>query len=59
MAAAEATVHRDGDETLVVRVSGDWSLEAAAPAPSGVEQEVRDAPPRRLVFQARELGRWD
>ena len=52
-------VHRDGDGTLVVRVSGDWSLEAAAPAPAAVEQEVRDAPPERLVFQARDLGRWD
>lgn len=59
MKIAEATVHRDGDGTLVVRVSGDWSLETAAPAPAAVEREIRDAPPERLVFQARELGRWD
>ena len=59
MKIAQATVHRDGDGTLVVRVSGDWLLETAAPAPAAAEREIRDSPPERLVFQARELGRWD
>jgi phospholipid/cholesterol/gamma-HCH transport system permease protein len=59
MAAAEASVHRDGDGTLVVRVAGDWSLQSPAPAPAPVEKEIRDAPPARLVFQASALGRWD
>jgi phospholipid/cholesterol/gamma-HCH transport system permease protein len=59
MAAAEAAVHRDGDGTLVVRVSGDWSLHAPSPAPMPVELEVRSSPPGRTVFQAAALGRWD
>jgi phospholipid/cholesterol/gamma-HCH transport system permease protein len=56
---ARASVHRDGDGTLEVRVSGDWSLEAPTPAPSGAMQEVKRDPPARLVFQASDLGHWD
>jgi phospholipid/cholesterol/gamma-HCH transport system permease protein len=59
MAVAEAAVHRDGDGTLAVRVSGDWSLQGEAPSPLAIEKEVRDDPPKRLVFQASALGRWD
>jgi phospholipid/cholesterol/gamma-HCH transport system permease protein len=59
MAAAEGSVHRDGDETLVVRVSGDWSLQAPSPSPVPIEKEIQEAPPKRLVFQASALGRWD
>jgi phospholipid/cholesterol/gamma-HCH transport system permease protein len=59
MADARASVHRDGDETLSVRVSGDWTLAGATPLPAAAIQELRASPPSRVVFQAVDLGRWD
>jgi phospholipid/cholesterol/gamma-HCH transport system permease protein len=54
-----ASVHRDGDGTLVVRVSGDWALESPVPQPADALREVRQDAPRRVVFQALDLGHWD
>ena len=59
MNQALAAVHRDGDGTMVVRVSGDWSLETPTPAPASAMQELKAEPPARLVFQAVTLGHWD
>ncbi|HQR31057.1 MAG TPA: STAS domain-containing protein, partial [Anaeromyxobacteraceae bacterium] len=50
---------RDGDGTLAVRVSGDWSLAGTTPLPAAAIQEVRTEPPERVVFQSPGLGRWD
>ncbi|MBS1108749.1 MAG: transporter, rane protein of unknown function, partial [Anaeromyxobacteraceae bacterium] len=54
-----AAIDRDGDGTMFVRVSGDWSLETPVPHPSGPMQEVKRDPPARLVLQAADLGHWD
>jgi phospholipid/cholesterol/gamma-HCH transport system permease protein len=59
MAAAAASTERDGDGTMVVQVTGDWSLRTPAPDPTPYEKEIDESPPRRVVFQARSLGRWD
>ena len=59
MNAAQASVHLDGDGTLVIRVSGDWALESPVPAPASTIQEVKRAPPTRLILQAADLGHWD
>ena len=59
MTEAQAATHRDGDGSMVVRVSGDWSLETPTPPPSAAIQEVKRDPPARLVFQAAGLGHWD
>ena len=59
MSDARALIHRDGDGTLALRVSGDWSLSGTTPLPAQAMKEVADDPPERVVFQAAELGRWD
>jgi phospholipid/cholesterol/gamma-HCH transport system permease protein len=59
MVAAASSLHRDGDGTLVVRVTGDWSLSAPTPPAARAEQELRSEAPSRVVFQAAALGRWD
>ena len=59
MSEPQASIHREGDGSLVVQVSGDWSLETPTPPPSAAVQEVRRDPPARLVFQAAALGHWD
>ena len=59
MSAPVASLHRDGDGTFVVRVSGDWSLEAPIPPSSEAVTDLRNEVPSRVVFQAVDLGHWD
>jgi phospholipid/cholesterol/gamma-HCH transport system permease protein len=58
-AEPQVSVHRDGDGTLVVRVTGDWLLEGTTPMPDAAAAEIHAEPPSRVVFQASGLGRWD
>ncbi len=59
MNAPQASLSHDGDGTLSVRVSGDWSLESAVPPAAPAAAEIRAASPARVVFQAAGLGHWD
>ncbi|HET8732611.1 MAG TPA: hypothetical protein VFM45_02445, partial [Anaeromyxobacteraceae bacterium] len=60
MTPASASLLRDGDGTLVVRVGGDWALDAPVPAPDEAVRELRAGEsPSRVVLQAAELGHWD
>lgn len=59
MSEGTVALARDGDGTLAVRVSGDWSLSGATPLPAAAIHEVRTEPPERVVFQSAGLGRWD
>jgi phospholipid/cholesterol/gamma-HCH transport system permease protein len=48
------------DASLEVRVSGEWSLRHGWPASDELERALASPnPPRRLVFDARDLGAWD
>jgi len=50
---------RQGD-LLVVNISGDWVLGNQLPPLADLEREIEKEPhPRRVEFDARELGRWD
>jgi len=55
----EVSVQPEGDGALVVRVAGDWKLEGALPSAEAVREAVEKRPPRRLVFDGRDLGEWD
>ncbi len=60
MNPAASSIHRDGDGTLVVRVSGDWALDAPIPQAADAIRELSGGePPTRLVFQAADLSHWD
>lgn len=57
--AARMNAARQGD-LLVVNISGDWVLGNRLPPPADLEREIEKEPhPRRVEFDARELGRWD
>ena len=46
--------------TLVVKLSGDWTLKGGLPTSASVEKQVgSSAVPSRLSFDARELSHWD
>jgi hypothetical protein len=45
MAAAAASTERDGDGTMVVQVTGDWSLRDPTPDPAPMVKEVEASPP--------------
>ena len=53
-------VTRGPDGTLVVRLSGAWSLEKGLPGMSPVEQALAaDPPPRAVTFDTEALEHWD
>jgi len=60
MIAAGIALSRSDDGTLVVLVSGNWSLRTPVPSISEVEAEMLRAPPvRRVALQVVDLGEWD
>ena len=60
MSAAGTSLSRSVDGTLVVRLSGDWSLRAAVPSASEVEAEMARPPGvSRVAIDASGLGAWD
>jgi len=51
---------RAGDATLVIRLSGAWSLKEGLPSIAEVEQQVASvSPPRLVAFQTQGLTAWD
>jgi phospholipid/cholesterol/gamma-HCH transport system permease protein len=60
MSAATMTFDRNPDDTLAIRLAGDWLLDADLPAPDGVLDELRSPrKPARISFASMELGEWD
>jgi phospholipid/cholesterol/gamma-HCH transport system permease protein len=54
------SVSDPGGATLVLRLVGDWKLEHGLPAPALVGERLQTADyPRRVTFDATELGSWD
>ena len=48
------------DDTLLIRLSGTWSLDVGLPSIADLERELATrAAPKRVVFDTGELGAWD
>jgi phospholipid/cholesterol/gamma-HCH transport system permease protein len=59
-ARSELRCERLADDTLVVHLTGNWTIHTPAPAVTTVQQQLDASPPvRRLAFETRELGAWD
>jgi len=52
-------VERPEPGLLVLRVSGDWTLDAGMPDADEVVRDIESDPPSRVRFDASGLGRWD
>jgi len=51
---------RRAGDTLVVRLSGPWTLHGDLPTPDEVQREVASGPAvRRIAFDSSDLGDWD
>jgi phospholipid/cholesterol/gamma-HCH transport system permease protein len=59
-ARCELYCDRPADDTLVVRLVGNWTIRAGLPATTAVQQQF-DATPRvrQLAFDTRDLTAWD
>jgi phospholipid/cholesterol/gamma-HCH transport system permease protein len=59
--AEESTVLFEREEdTLVIRLTGTWSLDLGLPSTSELERELEITPrARRVAFNTSELGPWD
>jgi phospholipid/cholesterol/gamma-HCH transport system permease protein len=55
---ARLDLARDG-QTLVLKLSGAWSLHGDLPEPTEVEAALRGSPPRAIAFADGGLDRWD
>jgi phospholipid/cholesterol/gamma-HCH transport system permease protein len=59
-ARSELRCERLADNTLLLHLVGNWTIRTAAPAVTGVQQQLDASPPvRRLAFETRELVAWD
>src|SRR5262245_49435914 len=56
---SELAFARPDDQTLEVRLAGDWTLAGARPSPQDVARELQTKPARRLRLSADGMGRWD
>src|SRR5438094_4142349 len=56
---AELSCEPREDGALVLRVAGPWHLQAELPPPKVVEEALSTSQPRRIVFDATQLGEWD
>src|SRR5688572_3629364 len=50
---------RPDDQTLEVRLAGDWLLGADRPSPGEVARELEARPARRVLISAEKVGAWD
>jgi len=59
-ARSELHCERRADDTLLVRLVGNWTIHTAAPVVTELQQQLDASPPvRRLAFAAQELTAWD
>src|SRR5689334_533759 len=57
--ASELAFGRPDDQTLELRLAGDWLLSGPRPSPQDVARELQARPARRLRFSAGAIARWD
>jgi phospholipid/cholesterol/gamma-HCH transport system permease protein len=59
-APGEITFSRPTEDTLLVRLAGDWTIKEELPAVEEVQKQADSGPPvQRLAFDTQDLGRWD
>jgi phospholipid/cholesterol/gamma-HCH transport system permease protein len=56
---SEIAFARPDDQTLEVRLAGDWLLEAERPSALEVARELQARPAKRVRLQAQGIGAWD
>src|SRR6266850_1831285 len=56
---SELAFARPDDETLEVRLAGEWLLAAARPSPQDVARELERRPARRVRISAQGVGSRD
>lgn len=60
VAASELSFSRPSDNTLLVRLAGDWTIGKPISSVEEVQQQVDSGlPVQRLTFDTQDLGRWD
>jgi phospholipid/cholesterol/gamma-HCH transport system permease protein len=59
-APGEMSFSRPTEDTLLVRLAGDWTIKEELPAVEEVQQQADSGPPvQRIAFDTQDLGRWD
>ena len=59
-AAGEMNFSRPIDDTLLVRLAGDWTIAEGIPSVEEVQKQADSGPPvQRIAFDTQDLGRWD
>src|SRR5262245_13597028 len=56
---SEFSFDRPDDETLEVRLAGDWLLATARPSAQDVTREIEARPTKLVRFQAQDVAAWD
>ena len=56
----EMNFSRPIDDTLLVRLAGDWTIAEGIPSVEEVQKQADSGPPvQRIAFDTQDLGRWD
>ncbi len=59
-APGEMSFSRPTEDTLLVRLAGDWTLKEELPSVEEVQKQSNSGPPvQRIAFDTQDLGRWD
>lgn len=59
-APGEMNFSRPIDDTLLVRLVGDWTIAEGIPSVEEVQKQADSGPPvQRIAFDTQDLGRWD
>jgi len=60
LAEESAVLFEREDDTLLVQLTGPWSLDMGLPSIENLQRELETPPPpRRVAFDSSELGSWD
>ena len=59
-APCDMSFSRPTEDTLLVRLAGDWTLKEELPSVEEVQKQSNSGPPvQRIAFDTQDLGRWD
>ena len=59
-APGEMSFSRPTEDTLLVRLAGDWTIKQELPGVEEVQKQADSGPPlQRISFDTQDLGRWD
>ena len=59
-APGEISFSRPTEDTLLVRLAGDWTIKEELPAVEEVQKHADSGPPvQHITFDTQDLGRWD